>query len=603
MKTITILFVCSVFLTILATDAFSGKKSDETFVVRTATSMEKIFRDSTKAEWINPGVDSEITFSACRGESESFQVVVLPRKNLSHLRWEIASDLKNGNIEVQPVGYLYIEKPLMPTFLKNYPMGEIKSGWWPDPLYAGSTEIEEIKASEVQPIWVTVDVPRDARPGTYNIVLTFSADGTDQARVTAKLKVWNFELPDQLHLKTSFWYATYQLKLYYPEIEDIWGLEKKFLAMALHNRVNPITYQISIPGNDLVLFGFDPAEKQYRFDFTGMRKRLTFIFDEGERRGNPVIILWNDISREFRFSIESNGEKTIKTIRPFTSEGEDFIVQYLSSLERFLKENNWNSSVYLSYVDEPGPKVWDTIRWLDRIVKKTVPRWKTLSAINHQPSIHALKPYIDSMAPGFFSNFNSANSRDFQELQSEGRELWGYICYKTSCINYQSLDHRIWTWLCWKYDMKGLLYWGIHNWSKSDTSPKFKKMFLNTPSNRWPYKAKWEPLDFRNGVPGDGYLIYPSPEGEPWSSIRLENIRDGVEDYEYFSILKDYVLKLKNSGKHGDVEQSAENLLEIEPEIINGPTDYTHDYTKIIERREKIGDMIEYIKRLLKEDA
>jgi len=39
---------------------------------------------------------------------------------------------------------------------------------------------------------------------------------------------------------------------------------------------------------------------------------------------------------------------------------------------------------------------------------------------------------------------------------------------------------------------------------------------------------------------GDGNLIYPGPES-PLSSIRLENIRDGLEDYEYLRLLGEKV--------------------------------------------------------------
>ncbi len=35
---------------------------------------------------------------------------------------------------------------------------------------------------------------------------------------------------------------------------------------------------------------------------------------------------------------------------------------------------------------------------------------------------------------------------------------------------------------------------------------------------------------------GDGCLIYPLPDG-PVGSIRLENIRDGIEDYDYLALL------------------------------------------------------------------
>ena len=40
---------------------------------------------------------------------------------------------------------------------------------------------------------------------------------------------------------------------------------------------------------------------------------------------------------------------------------------------------------------------------------------------------------------------------------------------------------------------------------------------------------------------GDGYIFYPGKligQKEPFSSVRMESHRDGVEDYEYFVILE-----------------------------------------------------------------
>lgn len=40
-----------------------------------------------------------------------------------------------------------------------------------------------------------------------------------------------------------------------------------------------------------------------------------------------------------------------------------------------------------------------------------------------------------------------------------------------------------------------------------------------------------------NGQNGDENLLYPGVDGGPVSSVRLQNIRDGIEDWELFSRL------------------------------------------------------------------
>ena len=46
---------------------------------------------------------------------------------------------------------------------------------------------------------------------------------------------------------------------------------------------------------------------------------------------------------------------------------------------------------------------------------------------------------------------------------------------------------------------------------------------------------------------GDGYLTYVGPDGIPLPSIRLENFRDGLEDYAYAKILE-RMLKERETG-------------------------------------------------------
>ncbi|MBS3762281.1 MAG: DUF4091 domain-containing protein [Planctomycetes bacterium] len=57
-----------------------------------------------------------------------------------------------------------------------------------------------------------------------------------------------------------------------------------------------------------------------------------------------------------------------------------------------------------------------------------------------------------------------------------------------------------------------------------------------------------------------GCAIYPSPDGYA-TSIRFETMRDGVEDYDYLSLLKKAIEKAKDAGKHKKLVQEAEKLL------------------------------------------
>ncbi|MGI5819790.1 MAG: hypothetical protein ACOX9R_17030, partial [Armatimonadota bacterium] len=49
-------------------------------------------------------------------------------------------------------------------------------------------------------------------------------------------------------------------------------------------------------------------------------------------------------------------------------------------------------------------------------------------------------------------------------------------------------------------------------------------------------KTDWDPDTYR-GANGDGSLLVAGPEG-PLSTVRLANIRDGIEDHELLTMLE-----------------------------------------------------------------
>jgi hypothetical protein len=55
-------------------------------------------------------------------------------------------------------------------------------------------------------------------------------------------------------------------------------------------------------------------------------------------------------------------------------------------------------------------------------------------------------------------------------------------------------------------------------------------------ATRWPEKP-FAPRGW-GATNGDGMLFYPGPDG-PFSSVRFENIRDGIEDWEGHLALRD----------------------------------------------------------------
>ena len=53
-----------------------------------------------------------------------------------------------------------------------------------------------------QPLWFTVHVPRDAAPGVYQATVSVGS-----ATIPVELEVWDFELPNRIHLASEWGFS------------------------------------------------------------------------------------------------------------------------------------------------------------------------------------------------------------------------------------------------------------------------------------------------------------------------------------------------------------------------------------------------------------
>ena len=73
-------------------------------------------------------------------------------------------------------------------------------------------------------------------------------------------------------------------------------------------------------------------------------------------------------------------------------------------------------------------------------------------------------------------------------------------------------------------------------------------------------------------MPGDGQLLYPGAK-EPLPSIRLANIRDGSEDYDYLTLC----------------DESARDEC---GQLIKSLTDFSHNPLQLREMRRRVANKI-----------
>lgn len=283
------------------------------------------------------------------------------------------------------------------------------------------------------------------------------------------------------------------------------------------------------------------------------------------------------------------------------------MARYLQLIQDHLAENDWLGKEYIYWFDEPGEKDYPFVREGMELIKTSAPGLTTFLTEN-SPG-----PEIMDVTDISCTILHRLKPEKVKEVIDNGGQYWSYICtgpkapWISEFIDHDAINLRMWLWMSYDYDLSGILVWSTNYWtSRSVSGPDYLQ-------NPWTEAASyvqgygWPLGKLTNWGNGDGRFFYPPNrransdkskyiEG-PVPSLRLEFLRQGIEDYEYLVLLESLI----NDNKEMDrtLKSKAVKLLEIPEEIfIDGKT-YTKDPALIYEHRRKLAEQIVKIRKSL----
>ncbi len=174
---------------------------------------------------------------AAGNEYEPFQFVLRPRAELKRVE-VVVSDLTGpagridkANVDVDRVAWVHVSSP-------TDRVGCV--GDWPDPLPHWDRPFD-VPANTNQPIWITVYVPPDTKPGEYKGTVTVRAGGDVRYRVPVSLRVLGFSLPKEAHVFATFGFGLPNIRKYHnletdDELRQVFDLYMKNFAA---HRISP----------------------------------------------------------------------------------------------------------------------------------------------------------------------------------------------------------------------------------------------------------------------------------------------------------------------------------------------------------------------------
>jgi hypothetical protein len=539
-----------------------------------------------------------LQIAAARNEAEAAQFVLRPQAGLNQLVITPADLAGPGGavlpasaIDVLRVRYVHVTQA-------TDELGGL--GWWPDPLPPLSAPVDLV-AGENQPFWVRVNVPADQPAGVYAGEIDLTAEGY-AATVPIEVEVYDFALPTRPTCQTAFGLSIGRV-LDYQNITDpdhkrlVW---EKYLANLSAHRISP--YEPVQPDELGVYWPevspeleANPDQLQVQFDWTAWDAALERAFDH---------FGFNSINLPHPGL--GSGTFHSRTEPELLGYGEESPVyqalfrSYYSQLEAHLAEKGWLDEAYIYWFDEPDPKDYEFVTNGFRKLKETAPGIRRMLTEQVEPELvggpNLWCPILDAFDPA------AAAVR-----QAQGEQFWWYVCtgpkapYLGLFIDRPATDLRAWLWLTHKHNIEGVLVWAINYWTSSAAYP-------DRPQNPYEDPMGWvSGYSTRAGVRlpwgnGDGRFIYPpeaaadgDPAGPvlegPVDSIRWEMLRDGIEDYEYFALLKRLISE-KGASLSPEEKARYEALLLVPEEVAVDTTHYSDDPAPMLRHRDDLARAI-----------
>ena len=465
--------------------------------------------------------------SAWRGEKVFAQAVISSDAELKDVTVSV-SDLRNGksliksgNISVQFVSFV-VSDLLDTTKFGQCGSREDKSKWG-EVLVADILDLKEsmnIPAGRRQPVWMTVDVPSDAKPGKYRGKLTVSSNNAKSRSLPVELVVSEYILPPAhdwaFHL--DLWQNPYSVA----RVENVplWS-DAHFEAMRPVMKMLADAGQKSVtatimnrPWNGQTEDAFGSMVTKIRrvdgtwlYDYTIFDRWVEFMFSLGiDRQINCYsMIPW---ALEFDYYDQATSSNTTIQATPGSPEYNEYWGSFIADFARHLKSKGWFEKTMIAMDERP----LESMQAVLSLIRKIEPDFKiSLAGSYHEPVIYDIVDFSETFS----------GKKEFPEsVKAKRKELGLTTTFYTCCAEahpnlfvISDPDEAVWLgWFAQAENYDGYLRWAYNSWTADPlTDARFRT---------WPA--------------GDCFVVYPGGR----ASIHFAKLTEGIQDFEKVRILR-----------------------------------------------------------------
>lgn len=377
----------------------------------------------------------------------------------------------------------------------------------------------DIAARTVRPVWISVDVPRDAAPGEYVSEVKVKTDSGTDLTLPLKLRVQEYELPPatdwQYHL--DLWqhptavartagvkvWSDEHFEALRPIMTRLRDAGQKVITATLNK--DPWNHQC-YDGYENMIVWTKHKDGSWSYDYTAFDRWVELMLEIGIKDMINCYSMapWNC---ELEYIDEATGKVVTVNATPGTEIFTEMWKPFLVDFTEHLRKNGWLEITNMA-MDERAPEQMDAAVAL---LQECAPEMGFAIADMHK----SYKRY-NMMRDVCVAQQQPADLEDILDRRKKGLNTTFYVCcnpnYPNTFSASQPYEAELLGWYGLALDYDGMLRWAYNSWTEDPINDS----------------------RFGNWISGDTYLVYPGNR----STIRFERLRDGIEAAEKVRALR-----------------------------------------------------------------
>jgi len=408
-----------------------------------------------------------------------------------------------------------------------------------------------IPGNQTHALWIDIELPEDFPAGEYDIRVNMYPEGKRHT-VSGKVTVANALLPKQKLIHTEWFYTDCIANYYHTPAfsEKHWKYIENFMKTAVRNGVNMIltplftpeldTYiggerlttqlvDIELTGENTYAFGFEKLERWIALALKcGVEYfEMPHMFTQWGATGAPKIIVKVNGKKKKYF-----GWKTDAVGEEYTA----FLEQFIPAVIDVFKKHGLDDKLFFHVSDEPGPSMLEQYKKCSAIVEKCVDGRPIIDALSH----------IEFYSMGVLKKPVAYTARIGEFLEAKVPGLWAYYCgnggegVSSRTLPMPLRRTRVLGVQLYKYDIEGFLHWGYN--------------FYNSMQSHSVLDPHGHPDGGFFTPSGDCFVVYPGADGTALESLRLNALREAMDDMRALALYEEKFGKEKALELVGDID-------------------------------------------------